>query len=223
MDGTGQLFAPFAAALNGAVETRIVSYPPSVADYNTLTAFASKALPTDGEYILLGESFSGPIATMLAASRPPGLVGLILCATFVGPPRPALSHLRPLLDLLPALPPPIKVLSWLLCNEAARSQEELLRAAVASIPPTTLQRRLSEVLKVDARDALNAVAVPILYLRAKHDRVVPPSASERIRQTRPDVTIVDISAPHFLLQTAPQTAAEAVSRFAADLATARKA
>ncbi|WP_193531753.1 alpha/beta fold hydrolase [Roseateles aquatilis] len=218
MDGTGQLFGPFLAALGVTVDARVVRYPPSMASYQELVAFAANELPTDGRYIILGESFSGPIATALAAGRPAGLVGLVLCATFVKSPRPRFNSLRSLVGLLPAIAPPIKPLSWLLCNEAAGSQLPHLRSAIASVPPSTLRARLGEVLAVDASESLRDVSVPILYLRALHDRLVPRDASQVIQQLRQDVTVVDVEAPHFLLQTAPEASAAAVQRFATAIA-----
>ena len=220
MDGTGQLFGPFLAALGATVDAHVVRYPPSMASYKELVAFAANELPTDGHYVILGESFSGPIATALAARRPTGLVGLVLCATFVKNPPPRFNSLRSLVGLLPAIAPPIKPLSWLLCNEAAHSQADPLRSAIASIPPSTLRARLGEVLAVDACASLRDVSVPILYLRALHDRLVPRDASQVIQRIRQDVTVVDIEAPHFLLQTAPKAAAAAVQRFATAIAAA---
>jgi pimeloyl-[acyl-carrier protein] methyl ester esterase len=61
LDGTGDLFAPVVDALGPSVPTQIVRYPLSDAsDYATCEAIARAALPTDGPYVLLGESFFGP-------------------------------------------------------------------------------------------------------------------------------------------------------------------
>src|SRR5690349_15943355 len=70
-------------------------------DYEQLLPQVLAALPSDRPFVLLGESFSGPLAVMAAATRPVGLLGVILCATFVRNPlwlRPAwLRHFaRPL-------------------------------------------------------------------------------------------------------------------------------
>src|SRR5262245_10326170 len=102
MDGTGDLFAPLIAQLKGAPTPLVVSYPNAEPlGYSELTALARKALPRNQPYILLGESFSGPIAVQLAAERPHGLVGLVLCASFVSSP---VSWLRPFKSLLPLAP-----------------------------------------------------------------------------------------------------------------------
>ena len=84
MDGTGRLFAPFLEAIGPAVDVQVVRYPGNGSSgYEGLVELARAALPTDGDFFILGESFSGPVAISLAAAHPPGLMGLILCCTFV--------------------------------------------------------------------------------------------------------------------------------------------
>ncbi len=92
MDGTGELFAPLVAALNSGFKTVVVRYPPNeVLSYAELESIARASLPTNEPFFILGESFSGPIAVSIAASAPPGLKGLILCASFVRNPQPLFS------------------------------------------------------------------------------------------------------------------------------------
>ena len=96
MDGTGYLFEPFIAALGSEFQIVRVAYPNADAlGYSELEAIARAALPA-GPYVLLGESFSGPIAISLAASAPDQLKGLVLCCTFARNPRPFFSGLRSL-------------------------------------------------------------------------------------------------------------------------------
>ncbi len=69
------------------------------------------------------------------------------------------------------------------------------------------------VLAVDVSDRLAKCEVPVLYLRATRDRLVPRAASRLIAKIRPAAKIVDFVAPHFLLQSAPQQAAREVAAF----------
>jgi pimeloyl-ACP methyl ester carboxylesterase len=102
MDGTGELFAPFVAALGAGFEVRTVRYPGDhCGGYRELEEIARQAIPADRPYILLGESFSGPIAISIAASAPGQLRGLVLCCTFARNPRPALAALKPFIGALP--------------------------------------------------------------------------------------------------------------------------
>ena len=74
MDGTGELFAPFIAALGCEFATLVVTYPTHASlDYAELETIARAAIPQDGAYVIVGESFSGPIAIALAAQATPNL------------------------------------------------------------------------------------------------------------------------------------------------------
>ncbi|MGH3626194.1 MAG: hypothetical protein ACRDRL_01935, partial [Sciscionella sp.] len=70
MDGTGDLFAPLIDALGDNIPCSVVRYPDESLDYAGHEAIARAALPANGPYVILGESFSGPIAVSIAASEP---------------------------------------------------------------------------------------------------------------------------------------------------------
>ena len=101
MDGTGLHFAPMLRALGDRLPCTVVRYPDEPLEYAEYERIARAALPADRPFVLLGESFSGPIALSIAATKPRGLAGYILCASFASCPRPLLRLLRPLLGLLP--------------------------------------------------------------------------------------------------------------------------
>jgi pimeloyl-[acyl-carrier protein] methyl ester esterase len=116
MDGTGELFAPFLAAAKGDFKTVVVKYPTTKPlAYAELTSLVESQLPTGEPFVLLAESFSGPIAVSVARRKPNGLTGLVLCAAFVRNPRPSLSYFIPLLGLisLRTIPLAFSVLSFL--------------------------------------------------------------------------------------------------------------
>jgi pimeloyl-ACP methyl ester carboxylesterase len=207
MDGTGELFAPFIAALGEEFDTRVVSYPGDhCGGYKELEALARAAIPEDRPYILLGESFSGPIAISIAASAPGDLRGLVLCCTFARNPRPRLSALKALMDVMPikALP-----MGWLVGPQVHAP----FKAALAEVTSGALRARMRAVLAIDVQGQLAACKAPILYLRAKRDLLVPPSASNVITSIKPEAKVTDFDAPHFLLQTRPQEAAREVAAF----------
>src|SRR6516162_3575503 len=89
LDGTGLLFRGFLKTLDPAILTAVVSYPPDRdMDHAGLEAVVRASLPTQEPFVLLAESFSGPIAIAIAASRPAGLRGLILSCSFARNPCP---------------------------------------------------------------------------------------------------------------------------------------
>jgi pimeloyl-ACP methyl ester carboxylesterase len=84
LHGTGHLFADFARECPSAFVPRVIEYPcDRFLDYRELLPFVRDRLPQDSDFVILGESFSGPLAVMLAAGRPRRLRAVVLVATFV--------------------------------------------------------------------------------------------------------------------------------------------
>ncbi|MGR4043516.1 alpha/beta fold hydrolase [Pseudomonas sp. 910_21] len=225
MDGTGRLFDPLLQALPPSVPVQVLRYPADqVLDYPALVERVGQQLPLDRPFVLLGESFSGPVAVSIAARRPAGLKGLVLCSSFVRNPRSALAPLSPLLKLLPLRHLPFWPMDALLLGGfSTPALRAALAAAIAQVQSRVLRTRLQSVMAVDASQALVATEVPLLYLQARHDRLVPASASTLIRQLRNDAQLVAINGPHCLLQAAPTEAAEHLLRFMHELAQIRVA
>jgi pimeloyl-ACP methyl ester carboxylesterase len=89
MDGTGDLFAPLLAALPDDLVVSIVRYPMDRRlDFSELHPYLDRAIPAREPYVILAESFSGPLALEHAARKPEDLKALILCATFARNPLP---------------------------------------------------------------------------------------------------------------------------------------
>ena len=215
MDSTGVFFTDFAAAMPPAFKPLVVAYPddPSLG-YSQPESLARAALPQGQPFVLLGESFSGPIAISIAASNPPGLLGVILCCTFARSPHPLLSLATAAIRPLPAARVPAFIQRR---NLFGRFDTPHLRAQLGEVrglvSARTLKSRLEAVARVDVSEKLRRVAVPILYLRAKRDRIVPRSSCNYIKKVRPDAEVADLDAPHLLLQTVPQDALCAIARF----------
>ncbi len=215
MDGTGIFFEDFAAALQPEFKPVIVRYPndPSLG-YAELEAFARAALPPDEQFLVLGESFSGPIAISIAASNPPGLLGLLLCVTFARNPHPLLPLVTAILKPLPAWRVPRFIQQP---NLFGRFNSPYLRAKLRDVrglvSQKTLKARLEAVASIDVSDKLRRVTVPTLYLRAKHDRVVSRASCDYVRNAHPEVEVAELDAPHLLLQTVPQAAIAAIRNF----------
>lgn len=212
MEGTGTLFGPLIEALGPAVDARVVVYPPEPLGYEELVALVRGQLPLDRPFVLLGESFSGPIAIRCAAANPPGLRGLVLCCTFARNPRPFLGILRPLVPLVTLGSLPDR-LSGFFMTERTPAHDPLraaLAAAMATLPAAVWRARLRALLAVDARPELAQVRVPILYLRAAHDWLVGKAPAEEVRRICPQARIVSLPAPHLLLQTQAEAAAREI-------------
>lgn len=215
MDGTGDLFAPLLPYVEPNVGVAVVRYPTKVAlNYAELEPLARAACPDDQPFVLVGESFSGPLAIQIAARPPAGLQGVILCATFATNPHPTLSPLQGLARFLPLQRAPAALLSTaLLGTFATRELRQRLTNAVRSVDNHVLQRRLQMISQCDVRPELATVKVPILYLKASHDRLVPASAAKQIQTSNPSVQVASIQGPHCLLQANPESCAAKILEF----------
>jgi pimeloyl-ACP methyl ester carboxylesterase len=217
LDGTGDFFAPLLEALGQGVRTHVVRYPVTGAyDYATCQQLVRAALPTGGPYVLLGESFSGPVAISLAAQAPQGLAGVILCCTFVNNPRPRLALIRPLLPFLPfhGTGASLRLSRFLVLGDwITPAIRELHQKILCSLPAKTIRSRLEAVADCDVREALASLSLPIMCLVATHDRLIPRAAARLLRRQAPAASFIEIDAPHCLLQCEPQQAAEHIRRF----------
>jgi pimeloyl-ACP methyl ester carboxylesterase len=215
LDGTGKLFVEFLKALGSGIDTLVVAYPKDIPlGYDELEMRVHAALPSDRPFVLLGESFSGPIAIRAAARPQAHLQGLILCVTFAKNPYPWAVWARPLAAHLPLKILPRWVRAPLMWGSkdphAAPAQAQ---RAMAEVSAKVIRRRIAALLAVDATDALRRVAIPMLVLRATQDRVVPKAATLRILREAPHAQRADIEGPHLLLQTKAPECAEAVQSF----------
>jgi pimeloyl-[acyl-carrier protein] methyl ester esterase len=219
MEGTGQLFAPLLEEIAPTVRVQVVRYPVNfTGGYRQLTHLARQSLPLTGDYVLLGESFSGPIAIALAAELSPRLKGLVLSCSFVSNPQPRLQMVSGLLRFLPmTLAAASPAIHYLLGRCATKALCTSLQAAIRSVAPQTLRARLRAIVSMNVEAELRRIAVPILYLQATDDMLVPKKSGAAIQRIRPGVSIVELEGPHFLLQANPKQAAFHINKFLADV------
>lgn len=216
MDGTGLLFEPLLKALPDWLQPRVVAYPADEPlGYEGLLPSVRDACPPAAEFVVLAESFSGPLALMLAASEPPGLRGIILCASFIRCPlrtpfRWIAAAARPIhFRLAPTWPA-----RWALFGgHETDFLHRLFATATVTVSPAAMAARARAVASVDVTEELRMCRVPLLYLAAQQDRVVAPSCLSTIRREKPDIQVVELPGPHLLLQTLPVEAAYEVGQF----------
>ena len=184
--------------------------------------YVQSKLATDQPFVVLAESFSGPLAFELAATHPANLVAVVLCASFVTDPAPSFVRWvrvligAPLFKLKPA---PFLVRHFLLGQAASVGMITQFMETVQLVKPAVLASRIRSVFNVDARATLRACQVPLLYLGAKHDRVVRERSLAEIKAVKPDIEVLIIDGPHFLLQDNPGLAIEALEGFVRRVAT----
>jgi len=220
MDGTGILFEPLIRALSKNLSPIVQAYPGDVPlSYEELLPHVQSALPMAEPFILLAESFSGPLALRIASTHPPGLKGVILCASFIYNPTRFPKSCRRLIQ-------PFVFGRWpawlgaraLLAGYSKPAVFELVQRAHKLVTPAVLAARARAIIIVNAADALAACRVPLLYLAGSRDRVVPGHNQRRIKKINPNVKVVVLPAPHLVLQNAPEAAAKVIAQFAAEVA-----
>lgn len=223
MHGTGELFSDFIKLIPEPKHIEAISYPTDASlSYAQLLRLVQSFVPATDPYFILSESFSTPLAIQFAVTNPANLKGLILCAGFAssplnGPKRAAASMLAPLSLRLPIFD--LAMDHFLIGRNAPESLQAAVRAAVSTAKPGVLTARLRAVLSCDARPALSQVAVPILYIQATHDNLVPDSCLEEIRRLKPEIHVVRIDGPHLILQRQAKKSAEAVAKFIEEFST----
>jgi len=216
LDGTGLLFRPLLKALPANIRPIVVSYPTDrILGYEELLPIVLNALPKDAPFVLLGESFGGPLSLLIAASKPKGLKALILCASFVSCPHHFVpTWAAPLVRAFPFRAfPKFAQLKALLGGYANDELQALSDEALSSVDPEVFAHRTREVIRVNVSSALAACDLPILYIQGKYDFVVPSENFKRINRIKSAVQFVQIPAPHMVLQTQPELAADAINKF----------
>jgi pimeloyl-[acyl-carrier protein] methyl ester esterase len=221
MDGTGALFKSFLQEFDTDSTATVVRYPTDQRlSYPALTELVSSSLPSSEPYVLLAESFSTPIAILCAAQPSPNLKALILCAGFSRSPAPKwLSSTVALLRPAFFLPIPDGISKLLLLgSEPHPMLLKEVRDAVARVKSGVLTHRLKTILDCDVRRELASTSVPLLYIRATEDRLIPMRSFDEIRSVRGDVSLAEVNAPHLVLQQRPRESAERAKAFIKQLA-----
>ncbi len=218
LDGTGILFEPFTPILENYCDVQVITYPTdTVLDYAQLIDYVAARLPRR-PFILLGESFAGPIALHLAAAGAAPISDVILCVTFARYPLWWLAPISGIVNSLPIYQLRETAFSrWAMERELGTALLADVDRAVAAVRPPVMLARMRAVLSMNATPQLEQIKAPLYYMRATRDAVVRCGASRHMLKPRPDMRVEDFPTHHFLLQSMPQDAAAAIAAFAASL------
>ena len=202
MDGTGRFFAPLRRALEGRADSLILTYPSTgPQSYAALCEATLARLPSDRDYVLVAESFAGPLAILLAtrAARKP--LALCLSATFARNPFPPFGHM--IKYLLPLFmrhaPAPSMIEAALIRPGDHQLAAEVTETAVAMGPALT-RARCRTALTCNVSVELAALAMPILYLQGLQDRLISPACGLLMREIARNLRLLQLDTPHFVLQ-----------------------
>jgi pimeloyl-ACP methyl ester carboxylesterase len=214
LDGTGLLYRRLETELQRNFETSTLTYDVADGGYVDLANRLIPRLPRGRPFVLTAESFAGPLAILLAARRPPGLQAVVLAASFARTPINGGRAMAALMERLPTWRPPSFLLERVLMGgDRDRALAKRLADILAEVPLTTLKARALAALRCDVSAELASLDIPLLYLAAKRDRLIPRGAGDWITKTYPNTERANVDAPHFVFQVAAEAAAGCIRAF----------
>ena len=204
------LFRPFIDALPPGVETSIIAYPENEKlGYKQLAEYVMARLPRTEAFVLLAESFSGPVAWEIARQTPANMEAVVFVASFLKPPQRLVLGLSRLLPrrLLLSLPFPEFVIKlFLLGPDASPSLVDLFRLSLNKVPAKVLSFRLNEIAGLDVNT--QSCDLKALYIQAGDDYLVPAHCVEPFKAAIDKLKVYQVQGPHFILQANPQACAD---------------
>ena len=163
----------------------------------------------------MGESYSGPEATLIASRLGERVAGLILAVTFVAPPLP--SPFRALTRWFGTGLVPLAVVERLLLNGERGDVRRLLHAAIAAVPDPVMTARAMAALSCDVRAELAAVECPVLSMEAKRDRLILGHCGRDIARVKPGRRRVVVDGPHMILETHVRECVQVIDGFCREI------
>lgn len=217
LHGAEELLKSFINSAPGEYEIELISYPAGKAlDYAQLASYVRERIENYGNYIIIAESFSGPVGVQIAGGNPSGLRGLALCSSFVTPLLPRLCRFLPWVTWFRIPAPSFFIRRFCIGYNQEESLLKRIRALTLAADPKVLAGRVKAILSVDVRDKLQRIRVPVLDLRGKQDHLIPKKNAAALLQSAPGTVRRTIDGPHFLLQVKPEEAWQVIAEFIND-------
>ncbi len=89
------------------------------------------------------------------------------------------------------------------------------REALKVVPAEVIRDRMVAIEKL--RRVTSSRDLPVLYIMASQDRLVPADKFQEFKLVFPRFSLVEIEGPHFILQARPEACAEVINRFVTEL------
>jgi pimeloyl-ACP methyl ester carboxylesterase len=180
--------------------------------YEELLPLVTGILP-DSPFVLLGESFSSPLAITVAAARPRGLRGRVLCSAFARNP----FWLAP--SWLAFLTHPLffrlydPYVRWKVRLRGGGAAGDLRLAALGDRTPAVIAKRVRSVLRVNVLEQLASCPVPVLYVRGQRDRLIHRRNLSEMSKCLPSMRVAMLDGGHCILRSRAAMAATAIMEF----------
>jgi pimeloyl-ACP methyl ester carboxylesterase len=215
LDGTEIFFGPLLRHLPAWIRPVVIQYPTTGAnDYRHLVEVVREQVASLGRFAVFGWSFGGPLALMLASERPADVTSVVLCGSFVTPPKPRLVPFRfalrgPVIATVRALRRTRLLLPGYATTELRRAKASTWKRIDAHV----LAARARAALGVDARPHLRECRARLMYLASTRDEVIRRHCLEEIVGLAPQTQVAEVEGPHLALFTNPEPSAAHLVRF----------
>ena len=214
LDGTGKLFEPITPYLENHFSLNVIQYEDQDS-LEELVELVESQLPSDEPVSLVAESFSSPIAIEVLARNNFKFAASVLSTGFC---RPPYDFVSPLVRLVPDKLFGIEVLSKIaleIFGIEKGTDDELGQEcmdALSTVSPSTIKRRMEIVGDVNLCNSLSKIEIPILYIRASRDRIIPKGKSDEVVSKLVNAEEVIVEGPHLILQSNPKACADHIIR-----------
>lgn len=217
LDGTGKLFKPLIDALGNEVTTHIISYPSEThLTYDKLSEYLKNQLiDIDEQIVLLAESYSGPVALKLLKDPLPNIKAVIFSATFCESPKSLLIFLGRILPLAQILkiPMPIPFIKFFcLGSDISSETVNIFKKTIAKSNFRVLAKRIVEISRLKLFKP-EMGKIPCCYIQAQMDKLVPSDCFDSFKKIIPQIELIKIKGPHFILQSRPHECKEIIAKF----------
>ncbi len=132
------------------------------------------------------------------------LKAIVFCATFLRSPRKRLLKVLSLLplSLLLKIPLPVGLVKYFCVgSDASEALVNLVTVAARSVKTEVLASRLRMLSCMDENQSLNFLrGIPCCFLQPENDRLVPENCLDDFMSRIPNLKLVRVSGPHFILQ-----------------------
>ena len=200
LDGSGTFFTPLLEALRGKAETLVLTYPEhGPQSYAALADHLLRQMP-DGDYVIIAESFAGPLAILLAYQAAMKPKALILAASFARNPFPLFGQMFG--SALPGLlnDKALPVMEAVLLRSGDHALTWQMFQIVSKLNPDVLRDRIKAMTTCDVIKQLAQLDMPILYLQGTEDKLVSAAHGVLVASKGKHVTMAKVPTPHFVLQ-----------------------
>lgn len=212
LDGTGKLFQPLLKILPSDIDVLVINYPThKLLNYNELVEYVLSYIPINEKFILVAESFSGPIAYSISQQKGKTLVSIIFVATFLEQPKPTILKILIKLPLnyLLKFSVPIFILRYIFFSKNIDKQIiQTLKKTLKNIPVETIIHRIQKISTL--QKALIKVDMNVYYILAQKDKIIPYKVINSFQNIFNKVKIYPLNSGHLVLQSFPKECADII-------------